>query len=218
MRSNYKHRSGSDSNALNPLSEKENGYMHLNLTPGTPKFPGFIPAFLLALFILMLSACGSHERRSTGTVLNDQSLEYDVITSIRSDPHFSEDDHIKVEVHMGVVLLAGETVSEENKILATRLAEKPRLTQRVVNDLKVGKREGFGGKLDNSWLTTKVNSILITENPLPGNDASRIKVVSSHDTVYLMGLVTHKEGAAVAEVVRNIRGVDKVVKIFDYTD
>jgi len=195
--------------------------MHLNLTPRfmylnlTPRFGVF---FILLVSILALSACGSHERRSTGTVLNDQSLEYDVITNIHSDPAFSEDDHIKVEVHMGIVLLAGETVSEENKILATRLAEKPRLTKRVVNDLKVGEREGFGGKLDNTWLTTKVNSILVTENPLPGNDASRIKVVSSHNTVYLMGLVTHKEGDAVTEVVRNIGGVDKVVKIFDYTD
>jgi len=173
---------------------------------------------LLLVSILTLPACGGHARRSTGTVLNDQSLEYDVISNIRNDPSFSENDHIKVEVHRGVVLLAGETVSEENKILATRLAEAPRLTERVVNDLKVGEREGFGGKLDNTWLTTKVNSLLVTENPLPGNDASRIKVVSSHNTVYLMGLVTHKEGEAVAEVVRNIGGVEKVVKIFDYTD
>jgi osmotically-inducible protein OsmY len=172
----------------------------------------------LLISILALSACGSHERRSTGTTLNDQSLEYDVISNIRNDPSFGENDHIKVEVNQGVVLLAGETVSEENKILATQLAEIPRLTQRVVNDLKVGEREGFGGKLDNTWLTTKVNSILITENPLPGNDASRIKVVSSHNTVYLMGIVTRKEGDDVAEVVRNIGGVEKVVKIFDYTD
>ncbi len=151
-------------------------------------------------------------------MLNDQTLEYDVINNIRSDPNFGENDHIKVEVHQGVVLLAGETVSEENRKLATKLAEESRLTERVVNDLKVGEREGFGGKLDNTWLTTKVNSKLITKNPLPGNDASRIKVVSSHNTVYLMGMVTHKEGDAVAEVVRNIGGVDKVVKIFDYTD
>ena len=123
-----------------------------------------------------------------------------------------------MEVHQGVVLLAGETVSEENKILATQLAEKPRLTERVVNDLKIGERSGFGGKLDNSWLTTKVNSILITENPVSGNDASRVKVVSSQNTVYLMGLVTREEGEAIAEVVRNIGGVEKVVKIFDYTD
>ena len=187
--------------------------------PGFCRTTGSKVVFLLLLVsILALPACGGHARRSTGTVLNDQSLEYDVISNIRNDPSFDENDHIKVEVHRGVVLLAGETVSEENKILATRLAEAPRLTERVVNDLKVGEREGFGGKLDNTWLTTKVNSLLVTENPLPGNDASRIKVVSSHNTVYLMGLVTHKEGEAVAEVVRNIGGVEKVVKIFDYTD
>jgi len=92
-----------------------------------------ISLFLL-VSILALPACGGHPRRSTGTVLNDQSLEYDVISNIRNDPSFSEKDHIKVEVHRGVVLLAGETVSEENKILATRLAEAPRLTERVVND------------------------------------------------------------------------------------
>ena len=177
-----------------------------------------IVALVMLVSILTLSACSGHERRSTGTVLNDQSLEYEVIGNIRSDPSFGENDHIKVEVHQGVVLLAGETVSEENRILATQLAEKPRLTERVVNDLKIGERSGFGGKLDNSWLTTKVNSILITENPVSGNDASRVKVVSSQNTVYLMGLVSREEGEAVAEVVRNIGGVEKVVKIFDYTD
>ena len=33
-----------------------------------------------------------------------------------------------------------------------------------------------------------------------------------------MGTVSRGEGAAVAEVVRNVGGVDKVVKVFDYTD
>ena len=176
-----------------------------------------LPAILL-IFIMGLVACSSHERRSTGTVLNDQSLEFDVLSNIRNDPNFTEKDHIKVEVHLGVVLLAGETVSEENKKLATRLAEAPRLTVRVVNDLNVGERAGFGGKLDNSWLSTKVNSVLVSENPLPGNDASRIKVVSSQNTVYLMGIVTRAEGDEVAEIVRNIGGVEKVVKVFDYSD
>ena len=168
--------------------------------------------------VLILPACGSHERRSTGTVLNDQSLEYDVINNIRSNPAFGENDHIKVEVHQGVVLLAGETISEENRILATKLAEEPRLSERVVNDLKIGRRAGFGGKLDNSWLTTKVNSILVTKNPLPGNDAARIKVVSSQNTIYLMGFVTREEGDEIAKLVSNIGGVEKVIKIFDYTD
>ncbi len=180
---------------------------------------GSLATFVMLLAsIIGLAACSTHERRNTGTVLNDQSLEYDVLSNIRNDPSFGEDDHIKVEVHLGVVLLAGETVSEENKALATELAERPRLTERVVNDLVVGERVGFGGKLDNSWLSTKVNSILLAKNPLPGNDASRIKVVSSQNTVYLMGIVTREEGDMIAEIVRNIGGVEKVVKIFDYPD
>lgn len=175
-------------------------------------------ASLLLISIAVLAACSNAPRRTTGTVLNDQTLEFDVISSIRSNPNFSEADHIKVEVHQGVVLLAGETVSEANRALATKLAEESRLTERVVNDLKVGERAGFGGKLDNAWLTNKVNSRLLTKNPVSGNDISRIKVVSSQNTVYLMGMVTQEEGEAVAEVVRNIRGVERVVKIFDYVD
>ena len=178
--------------------------------------------WLLVSFLLVtalgIAACGNYEKRSAGTTLDDQTLEYDVIDNIYSDPHFGQDDHIKVEVTQGVVLLAGETVSEENRQLATKLAEDAKLTKRVVNDLKVGKRAGFSEKSNNTWLTAKVNSILIKENPLPGNDASRIKVVSSQKTVYLMGLVTREQGDEVAEIVRNIGGVEKVVKIFDYID
>ena len=173
---------------------------------------------LLAATTVLLSACANYEKRSAGTTLDDQTLEYEVINNIYSYEGFGEDDHIKVEVHQGLVLLAGETVSEENRAMATKLAEAPNLTRRVVNDLTVGDRAGFSAKANNTWLTTKVNSVLLKENLLPGNDASRIKVVSSQHTVYLMGLFTHEEGDAIAEVVRNIGGVEKVVKIFDYTD
>lgn len=179
---------------------------------------GNIILFLLLASFLFLPACSNHEKRSAGTVLDDQTLEYEVINNIYSYEGFGEDDHIKVEVHQGLVLLAGETVSEENRLMATKLAEAPKLTRRVINDLTVGERAGFGAKANNSWLTTKVNSVLLKENLLPGNDASRIKVVSSQHTVYLMGLFTHEEGDAIAEIVRNIGGVKKVVKVFDYTD
>ncbi len=176
--------------------------------------------FLLLLLasIVFLPACADHARRSAGTVLDDQTLEISVINNIYSDPSFGQDDHIKVEVHQGVVLLAGETVSEENRVLATKLAEQAKLTRRVVNDLTVGDRADFTDKVNNSWLSTKVNTILLKKNPLPGNDAARIKVVSSQHTVYLMGLVSREEGDRIAEIVRNIGGVEKVVKIFDYTD
>jgi len=176
-------------------------------------------AIVLMLFALLgMTACADYAKRSTGTTLDDQTLEYAVSSAIYSDPSFSQHDHIKVEVNSGVVLLAGETISGANKDKATRIAEQQSLTKRVVNDLVIGERAGLGDKTNNAWLTGKVNSVLLKENPLPGNDASRIKVISSQGTVYLMGLVTHKQGDQVAEIVRNIRGVTKVMKIFDYTD
>ncbi len=172
----------------------------------------------LWILTLTLCACMSADRRSAGTVVDDQSLEYAVINNIYSDPAFGEADHIKVEVQEGTVLLAGQTVSEANRKLATRRAEAVPMTKRVVNVVEVGERADFGDKLENSWLTTKVNTRLATENIVPGWDATRIKVVSSMNTVYLMGMVTREQGNELAEVVRNIRGVKKVVKVFDYLD
>lgn len=178
--------------------------------------------FLLTLMLLALAgvtACADYPKRSAGDTLDDQTLEYAVSNAINQDPAFSQkNDHIKVEVNNGVVLLAGETISAANKVQATKIAEQQKMTIRVVNDLQVMERGWLGEKSNNSWLTAKVNSVLLAKNPLPGNDASRIKVVSSRGTVYLMGMVSQKEADEVVEIVRNVRGVDKVVKIFDYTD
>ena len=48
------------------------------------------------------------------------------------------------------------------------------------------------------------------------SDASRIKVVTENSVVYLMGLVTRAEADAAAEIAREIQGVQKIVKIFEY--
>jgi osmotically-inducible protein OsmY len=45
-----------------------------------------------------------------------------------------------------------------------------------------------------------------------------VKVVTENSIVYLMGLVTHAEAERVVDVVRTSAGVQRVVKIFEYTD
>ena len=77
---------------------------------------------------------------------------------------------------------------------------------------------GLGGKLGNSWLSTRVKTALIAGNPVPGFDATRIKVISSSGTVYLMGNITEAEADEVTEIARNVGGVEKVVKVFNYID
>lgn len=158
------------------------------------------------------------DRRSAGTVIDDQTAEVRVSDHIYSADEFAGGDHVKVEVNGGVVLLIGEVTSEAKKVLAgERAAEVPHV-KRVVNELIVEKSASLGQRIDSTWLTTKVNTALLAKNPVPGFDPTRIKVVTSRNSVYLMGVVSRNEGEAVAEVVRNVGGVERVVKVFNYTD
>lgn len=158
------------------------------------------------------------DRRSTGTVIDDQTIEVRVVDHLYSSPDIDKGDHIKVEVYEGVVLLVGEVRDEDKKRTASRLAGEVEFVKRVVNELDVGTRATTGERLDNTWLSTRVNASLVKNNPVPGFDATRIKVVSSRNKVFLMGRVTREEGDAVAEVARKVPGVEKVVKVFSYSD
>jgi osmotically-inducible protein OsmY len=174
---------------------------------------------LIAAGLILLAACApKNERRSFGTVIDDQTLETKAMDAVYSLDEFDTSDHVKVEVHNATLLMAGEVKSEENKALATEVTTAIKGMERVVNELQVGPAADTGDRMNNSYMTSKVNSVLTKENPVVGFDATRIKVLTARKIVYLMGTVTRDEGEAVAEVVRNVGGVEKVVKVFDYTD
>lgn len=174
---------------------------------------------VLLLLALLLAACTpKKDRRSFGTILDDQGAEIKAVDVLYSHPEIGDGDHIKVEAHNATLLLAGEIGSEEKKKLATELAAQIKAVDRVVNELEVMPAADAGGRFNNAYITSKVNTKLTTSNLLEGFDAGRIKVLTAHGTVYLMGTVTREEGQAVADVARDTGGVKKVVKVFDYTD
>ncbi len=180
---------------------------------------GLVTVAMIIGFNLVLEGCTpGKERRSFGRVIDDQSVEVKVLDLLYSRPEFGDRDHIKVEAHNATLLLAGETSSEENKALATELASQIKSVDRVVNELEVMPVANTSGRLHNSYISSKVNTRLTTSNPIEGFDAGRIKVLTAHGNVYLMGTVSREDGDAVAEVVRNVGGVRKVVKVFDYVD
>lgn len=179
----------------------------------------WMKTLLVLALIAMISGCSSGvERRSIGTVIDDQTSEIRIIDTLFSRPEFDARDHIKVETHNQTMLLAGEVSSAEKKALATRLASELKTVARVVNELAVMPAVETSGELSNSYVTSKVNTRLLFSNPIEGSDTGRLKVITARRTVYLMGSVTRAEGDAVADVVRRTRGVEKVVKVFDYVD
>jgi osmotically-inducible protein OsmY len=73
----------------------------------------------------------------------------------------------------------------------------------------------FTSHASDTMLTGNVKSRL-SQNADVG--ANHVKVVSESGTVFLMGLVTHKEAEAAAQVAATTSGAQRVVKVFEYTD
>ncbi len=184
-------------------------------------------SFALLIAVVLLSGCAAaivggavvvHDRRSIGNVIDDSGIEVKVKQKIYNDAEINKHDHIKVVSNNGIVLLVGETTTERNRAKATEIAQSVNGVHQVHNELEVRFESSIGGRFDDGYLNTKVNAALLTKNPLPGFDPTRINVTTVRDIVYLMGLVTREEGEAVADVVRNVGGIAKVVKVFEYID
>tara|TARA_Y100001960_G_scaffold118279_2_gene126575 strand:+ start:32 stop:460 length:429 start_codon:yes stop_codon:yes gene_type:complete len=68
---------------------------------------------------------------------------------------------------------------------------------------------------NDSWITTKVKSALLTDSELNG---VKVKVITEDSDVFLFGYVTPAQSERATEIARNISGVKQVVKGFQYGD
>lgn len=163
------------------------------------------------------TAGAAHDRRSMGTVLDDQTLQVAAIDRIYSEREKFDGTRIKAVVHNGVVLLIGEVAREEQKARAAERVLELQGARRVVNELSIGEPPGNWRRGADSTLTARVKAALVGID-LPDFDASRINVTTVRGQVYLMGLVSRAESVAAVDVVRKMRGVERVVKVFEYLD
>lgn len=68
---------------------------------------------------------------------------------------------------------------------------------------------------NDSWITTKVKSALLTDSELNG---VKVKVITEDSDVFLFGYVTPEQSERATEITRNISGVKQVIKGFQYGD
>jgi len=61
-------------------------------------------------------------------------------------------------------------------------------------------------------LSAKVKASLVDSRDLFAN---AFKVVTERGTVYVMGRVTQREATSATNVIRNVNGVNKVVRLFE---
>jgi osmotically-inducible protein OsmY len=162
----------------------------------------------------------AHDRRALDRVVSDRNLQLSVLDKINRDKELVRDDnHIKVVVYNSVMLLCGQVRSVELKQRAQAVADSFEGATRIVNEIEVtDEPQGFWRRREDNAQSARVKTALLDITSLPGFDPTRINVTCAHGVVYLMGIVSHEEDAAVVEVARNVGGIEKVVKLFDYND
>ena len=152
--------------------------------------------------------------RTWGNWLDDQTIETVAAVNInKADPGYNRSSRIKVVSYNGIVLLIGQVPDERLKDLAGETARKLNQVRQVYNELTVDEYASLVTQSNDSWLTTKIKTGLISNDQV---SADRIKINTEKGTVYLMGLVTPQEAQVAVEVARGTRGVQKVVKVFEY--
>lgn len=153
------------------------------------------------------------DRRSSGAYIEDQEIELKAGKAI--------DDELKSNVHANVtsynrhVLITGEVSSDANKAKAESLVKPIQNVNSINNQLVVGPNSSISKRANDTYITSKVKTNFLTANKFSAN---YVKVVTENGTVFLLGLVTRKEGNDAAEIASGTSGVSKVVKVFEYID
>jgi osmotically-inducible protein OsmY len=159
----------------------------------------------------VMGSLAATDRRTFGAQTEDKSIVFK--GESRVSKLIGEAGHVNVNSFNRKVLLTGEVRDEEMKQAVQREIGAIENVGAIVNELEVGLASSFASRSNDTLITGKVKASFVDAKDLFANS---IKVVTERGNVYLMGLVTETEGARAAEVTRNVGGVQKVIKIFDY--
>jgi osmotically-inducible protein OsmY len=189
----------------------------LLLLAALPLVDGCVPAVVVGVVVV---ADVAHDRRSADTIVADRNLQLSILDKLDRDPDLVRGNYrVKVVVYDHYVLLCGQAASAELKQRAENIATGFEGVKRVMNEIDVTDTpQGFWSRRGDNTMTARVKTALLDVTSIPGFDPTRVNVTTSNHVVYMMGFVNHEEADAAASVARDIDGVAKVVKVFEYAD
>ena len=162
-----------------------------------------------------VAASTAYDRRTTGTQIEDQTIEVKAAKAFHEDKELSDQAHLNVTSYNTVVLVSGETPTDAMRQRAIELVKAVDKVSHVYNEVTIAAPSSLVSRSSDSYITSKVKTKMITDKQLNG---LQVKVVTEKGVVYLMGLVSHKEAEVATNIARETGGVQKVVKLFQYTD
>lgn len=155
------------------------------------------------------------DRRTAGTLVEDQTIEVKAMQAIRADSELNDQAHMNIISYNTVVLITGETPTDAMRQRTTEIVKAVDKVTHVYNELTIAAPSSIVSRSSDSYITTKVKTQLFADDNISG---IQFKVVTEKGVVYLMGIVSRAEAEIATEIARQTGGVQKVVKLFQYTD
>jgi osmotically-inducible protein OsmY len=161
------------------------------------------------------TATAMHDRRTLGVFVEDQTIEFKAAEAIAGDDELDDYSSIQVTSYNMVALMTGQTATQALKSRAEQYVTQVPRVRRVVNELEVGSTASLGERTRDAALVAEIK-FKLTGVDIPDFDPMRVKVIAERGNIYLMGLLTQKEGEVVTDLVRHVSGVRRVIKVFEY--
>jgi osmotically-inducible protein OsmY len=172
--------------------------------------PALQGCFPLAVTGVGAAAVMVSDRRTTGTYIEDEAIEWKVIGKVRDR---FRNAHVNAVSFNRRVLLTGEAPDEEAKKQIEEAVRSIDNVKDVVNELEVAGASSLASRGNDALVTSNVKARMVNNGKF---SPVHVKVVTEAGAVFLMGLVSVQEGDAAVEIARTTSGVSRVVKVFEY--
>lgn len=166
--------------------------------------------FPLAVGGAVVGGMVATDRRTTGTVVEDEGIELRSASRIRAA--MGERGHINVTSYNRQVLLTGEVPSVQDKQQVEQIVASVDNVRHIVNELAILGNSTLTQRSSDSLVTGRVRAGLIDASDLSAN---AFKITTERGTTYVMGRVTAREAKRATEVISGTTGVQRVVRILE---
>lgn len=156
-----------------------------------------------------------YDHRPIEDTIHDTKTANKIVDQIRKNRVLRDECHIDVTVFNKVVLLTGETPNPEWRQQAEEIVRSVDPSAKIYNQITIQGPTSSLTRTSDSWISTKIKSQMLAMEDLKTNSSS-IKVVTENGVVYLMGIVTRQQADIAVDIARQVSGVQKVIKIFQY--
>jgi len=153
------------------------------------------------------------DNRSLGNQIDDQKIELVAHNELAKVKALKDNANLQVISVNGSVLIIGQTLNSYLRDQAIKTISDIDGIVQVHNQVRIGNTVSITTKTNDIWLTSKVKTALFASDKL---NAANVKVVTENGEVFLMGIIKQADANIAVDIARNISGVNRVFKIFEY--